>query len=67
MIVDNEKFQLMLARRAMSVRELLREAGIAPQVVGNIRNGRKLTTKCIGKICKALACDPSDLVVKEVR
>ena len=65
MFIDENKLNLMLARRAMSIRQLLKKAGIASQVIGHVKNGHKLTTKTVGKICNALECDPSELV-KEV-
>lgn len=63
MFIDENKFNLMLARRTMSKRQLLKKAGIACQVLGHIKNGQKLTTKMVGKICNALECDPLDIVI----
>ena len=65
MIIDAKKLQLMLARRQMSIRDLLRETGIAARVIGHIKSEHALTTKCVGRICAALNCDPTELIKED--
>ena len=62
MFIDEHKLYCMAARREMTITQLVQIAGISFQTLGSIRKGWRSTTRTIGKICKALQCDPADIV-----
>lgn len=55
---------VMLARRKMSVTELSERVGITMSNVSILKNGRAKAIKfdTLSKICKALNCQPGDLL-----
>lgn len=60
MKIDNQKLDLMLARRCMSLRDL--QNGTSPQTLTRIRRGESIKPKTVGRIAKALDCDPTDII-----
>ena len=65
MFVDDKKLRCMVARRGMTVTELVEKSGIAFKTLYHIKKGVRSTTKTISKICSALECDPRDIVRDE--
>ncbi|MEO1221913.1 MAG: helix-turn-helix transcriptional regulator [Pseudomonadota bacterium] len=61
------RLDLMLARRKMTSRELAAQIGIAEQNVSTLKSGRvrgvRFTT--LEAICRALDCQPGDLLEYE--
>lgn len=55
---------VMLARRKMSVTELSERVGITISNISILKNGRARAIKfdTLSKICKALNCQPGDLL-----
>lgn len=60
MKIDNQKLDLMLARRCMSLRDF--RNGTSPQTLTRIRRGESIKPKTVGRIAKALDCDPTDII-----
>ena len=62
MIIIN--IDVMLAKRKMSVTELSERVGITIANISVLKNGRAKAVKLdtLDKICKALVCQPGDLL-----
>lgn len=60
MKIDNQKLDLMLARRCMPLRDL--RNGTSPQTLTRIRRGESIKPVTVGRIAKALDCDPTDII-----
>jgi putative transcriptional regulator len=60
---------VMLARRKMSVQGLAREIGITPANISTLKNGRARAVRfsTLDAICRALDCQPGDLLRYEDR
>ncbi|HIU15547.1 MAG TPA: helix-turn-helix transcriptional regulator [Candidatus Ventricola intestinavium] len=58
---------VMLARRKMSLTELSQRVGITMANLSILKNGRARAVRLetLNAICKALACQPGDLLVYE--
>lgn len=58
---------IMLARRKMKARDLARQIGITESNLSLLRTGkvRGIRFETLEKICKALDCQPADLLVYE--
>lgn len=59
------KVKVMLAIREMTQKELARKTGIRPPTLSAICTGsvRHLPVETLDKLCAALKCQPSDLMV----
>ena len=66
MYIDEKKLYLMCARRQMTIKELIKKAGVTYQFLASVKKGWRSTTKTIGKIAAALECDPAELLKDEV-
>lgn len=64
MKVDIQKLNMILARQCLSFSDLRKE-GIAAQTQTRIRKGELITTKTLGKLCKALGVDPAEIIEQE--
>lgn len=55
---------VMLARRKMSVTELSEKVGITMANISILKNGKARAIKfsTLGAICRALACQPGDIL-----
>lgn len=60
MRIDPKKMELYLARKCMSEADL--RAGTSPQTLLRIRRGMEVKPKTVGRIAKALDCDPTDII-----
>ena len=62
MIIIN--IAVMLAKRKMSVTELSEKVGITMANISILKNGKAKAIKIetLDKICKALACQPGDIL-----
>ena len=58
------KVKVMLAIREMTQKELSEKTGIRPPTISAICLGtvKHLPIDCLDKICKALECQPADLM-----
>ena len=62
MFVDQNKLYCMAAKRELTVTELVQKAGGTFQVIGSIKKGWRSTTRTVGKLCRALSCEPADIL-----
>ena len=55
---------VMMAKRKMHLYELVEQVGITPANLSNLKNGKVkgLRFDTLSKICKALNCQPGDLM-----
>lgn len=65
MKIDKVKLELAMARACLNPQDLAKVSGLpAPTVNGAIR-GRGIRPATLGRIAKALDCDPADIIKKE--
>ena len=60
MKINKNKLDVVLARRCMALTDLRDE--IAPGTLVRINNSGELRTKTVGRLCKLLECDVSEIV-----
>ncbi|MGM9577843.1 MAG: helix-turn-helix domain-containing protein [Evtepia sp.] len=60
MKIDLKKLDLLLARECKSLSDL--RDGSSPQTLKRIRRGEEVQPKTVGRIARALGCDPSDIL-----
>ena len=54
------KLNMMLARRCMALTDL--RSGTSPQTLTRIMRGEEVKPRTVGRIAKALSCEPDDIV-----
>ena len=62
MAVTYNKLWHLLIDRGMKKKDLKEAAGLTGHAMMKLRNNENITTETIGKICKALSCDPTDFM-----
>ena len=62
MSVTYKKLRIMLVEKNMKKKDLQEQAGLTHHEMLKIRNDMSITTDTIGKICKAMKCDPTDIM-----
>ena len=63
MKISKAKFDLAIARSG-KMREEYRDA-ISDGTLVNIRRGREIRPSTVGRIARALGCDPADIIEEE--
>ena len=58
--IDVIKLNMMLARRCMALTDL--RSGTSPQTLTRIMRGEEVKPRTVGRIAKALGCEPDDIV-----
>ena len=53
---------VMLAKRKMSVTELSERVGITMANISVLKNGKAIKISTLNSICKALECQPGDIL-----
>lgn len=62
MSVSYKKLRLMLVEKDMKKKDLQEKAGLTHHEMLKIRKDMNITTETIGKICKAMNCEPTDIM-----
>ena len=62
MAVTYNKLRHILVDRGMMKKELQEAAGLTNHEMMKIRTDKDITTETIGKICKALKCESTDIM-----
>lgn len=62
MSVTYKKLRLMLVEKNMKKKDLQEQAGLTHHEMLKLRNDMNITTETIGKICKAMNCEPTDIM-----
>lgn len=62
MAVTYKKLRHILVDRGMMKKELQEAAGLTNHEMMKIRTDKDITTETIGKICKALKCESTDIM-----
>lgn len=61
-IIDAKKFCMQCANRCEPVTQAIKKAGCSTLVLTRIYKGKPVQVATLGKICKALNCNPDDLL-----
>lgn len=67
MRANKEKLVLAMARACLNPKDLARKAEMPPQTVNGVIRGRNARPATLGRIARALGCDPVDILAKEAR
>ena len=62
MSVTYKKLRLMLVEKNMKKKDLQEQAGLTHHEMLKLRNDMSITTDTIGKICRAMNCEPTDIM-----
>lgn len=65
MKADRKKLELAMARACMNSADLPSVAELPRSTVQNVIVGRGVRPGTLGKIARALGCDPADIIEKE--
>lgn len=65
MKVQQLNLNLAMARKCMNPQDLAKAAGLPPQTVNGVIRGRNVRPATLGKVARALGCDPAELVEQE--
>jgi len=65
MLLDKKKVVRKMEEKAATARGIALEHDIAYNAVLNARNGRPVKAATVQKLCKALGCEPIDLLPDE--
>ncbi|MDR1185022.1 MAG: helix-turn-helix transcriptional regulator [Coriobacteriales bacterium] len=60
--IDYEKLWTLMKDKGLSTYRIQQENIISQGTLQNIREGRNITTKSIAALCKALDCQPGDIL-----
>lgn len=61
-VIDLKKFCMACANQCEPVTKVIKKAGCSTLVLNRIYKGRPVQVATLGKISKALQCEPSDLL-----
>ncbi len=65
-VIDTEKVQELLIKKCWTFEELAQNAGIAKTTAYKFVTGKSAPRMAtIGKMCKALGCEPMDIIKKD--
>jgi len=62
MAISYNKLWKLLVDKKMSKADLRKETGVSPNTITKMNKDDEVTLAVLGKICKALNCDYSDIV-----
>ena len=62
MSVTYNKLWHLLLDKGMKKKDLKEAAGLTSHAMMKLRNNENITTETIGKICKALGCEMTDIM-----
>jgi putative transcriptional regulator len=60
--IDYEKLWTLMKERGLSTYRIRKESIISERTLQSIRKGRAITTDSIAALCKALDCQPGDIL-----
>jgi putative transcriptional regulator len=60
--IDYEKLWALMKVRGLTTYRIQKEQIISNATLQNIRDGKDITTKSIAALCKALDCQPGDIL-----
>ena len=62
MVANKSKLTLAMARACMNLADLAKAADMPPQAVNRVLLGRSVRPATLGKLARALGCDPADII-----
>ena len=65
MKANKARIEIAMARECMNVHDIALNAGMPDQSVKNVLYGRSVNPRTLGKVCKALQCDPAEIIEQE--
>lgn len=65
MKIDSCALLMAMARKRFQCGELAKKAGVSLVTITKARNGGKLSAASVGKIARALAVDPAEIIERE--
>lgn len=65
MKIDREKLDMAMARKCMSVNDIVQQAAIPRGTFNGLFKRQSIRPATIGKIARALEIDPADLLAEE--
>lgn len=67
MTVDRKKLEIAMARACINTGELTEKTQMPRSTIDNAIKGRGVRPATIGRIARALGCDPAELISEEVQ
>lgn len=65
MRADRNKLELAMARACMNAKDIAIKASMPEMTVKNVVYGRNVNPRTLGRVCKALGVDVSELLPEE--
>lgn len=65
MKANKARLEMAMAQKCMNVQDVALNANMPYHSVKNVLYGRSVTPKTLGKVCKALQCNPSEIIEQE--
>ena len=65
MQVNKKSLELEMARACMNAKDISEASNMPESTVKNVISGRNVKPRTLGKIAKALGCDPLDIIEQE--
>lgn len=65
MKAEKRHLALEMARKCMNSQDLAKSAGLPQQTVNGVLRGRNVRPATLGKVARALGCDPAELLARE--
>ena len=56
------KFYDYIKRRKIKIKDIINHTGISSATLANLGTNKSVTTDTIGKLCRYLKCQPSDIM-----
>lgn len=62
MKINGKKFDILIAKRHLSFRDVAKKSNVSTTTLQNLRNGDELMPKTVGKIADALQVEIEELI-----
>lgn len=62
LILNGTKIEIAQARKGIANQTLVNISGLSSQTINAIKKGGRCNAETVHAICKALECDPTDLI-----
>ena len=59
------KFYDYIKRKKIKIKDIIKSTGVSSATLANLGTNKSVTTETIGKLCKFLKCQPSDIMEYE--
>lgn len=62
MMINNTKFEIVLAESGLTMAELAKRAGLSRQRIHTILNSKKATPQAVGKVARGLGVKVTEII-----